>query len=268
MPEPYRVYAIKYAEREARRRDHFIGGDPHDAPMDMDYFIWALVRPGRVWVVDTGFDVADAAERQRRLVRTVRDGLALVGVDSHAVEDVIVTHLHYDHIGGHGHFPKARFHLQDREMAYATGRHMTRPAISHAYTARHIADLVHHVFARRVVFHDGEAVLEDGLSLHHVGGHTMGLQVVRVWTEIGWIVLASDASHYYENMQADRPYVIVWNQGEMLEAFRTLERLADDPDWIVPGHDPLVLQRYPAPSPELQGKVARLDVRPLPMPKP
>ena len=94
MPEPYRVYAIKYAEREARRRDHFIGGDPHDAPMDMDYFIWVLVRPGKVWVVDTGFDVADAAERQRKLVRTVRDGLALVGVDSHAVEDVIVTPLH------------------------------------------------------------------------------------------------------------------------------------------------------------------------------
>lgn len=260
--EPFKVYAIKYAEREARRGDHFIGGDPHDAPMDMDYFIWALVRPGKVWIVDTGFDVLDAERRNRRLVRTVREGLALIGIESHDIEDVIVTHLHYDHIGGHTHFPKARFHLQDSEMSYATGRQMTRKAISHAYTADHIADLVHHVFEGRVAFHDGEAELEPGLSIHHVGGHTQGLQVVRVWTQVGWIVLASDASHYYENMNDDRPFVIVWNQGEMLDAFRTMRRLADDPDCIVPGHDPQVFDRYPAVDGQA-GAVIRLDVKPM-----
>ena len=259
----YEVYAIKYAEREARRGDHFIGGDPHDAPMDMDYFVWVVRRPGKVWVVDTGFDVLDAERRNRKLVRTVRDGLALLGIDSHEIDDVIITHLHYDHIGGYEHFPKARFHLQDREMAYATGRQMTRPAIAHAYTADHIADLVHRVFEGRVEFHDGEAELEPGLTTHWVGGHTAGLQVVRVWTRLGWIVLASDASHYYENMEADRPFVIVWNQGEMLGAFRTMRRLADDPAWIVPGHDPRVFDRYAAPSPDLEGKVVRLDAAPV-----
>lgn len=261
-PEPYRVYAVKYAEREARRHEHFIGGDPHDAPMDMDYFVWALVRPGKTWVVDTGFDSFDAERRGRRLVRSVRDGLKLIGVDSHAVDDVIITHLHYDHIGGHAQFPKARFHLQDREMAFATGRHMARRPLSHGYTVDHVADLVHHVFAGRVEFHDGTAELEPGLSLHHVGGHTAGLQVVRVFTEIGWIVLASDASHFYENMETDRPFVIVWNQGEMLEAFRTMRRLADKPHWIVPGHDPKVFERYAAPSPELEGIAVRLDAEP------
>lgn len=260
--EPFEVHAIKYAEREARRGDHFIGGDPHDAPMDMDYFIWTLKRGDEVWVVDTGFDTLDAERRNRRLVRTVREGAALVGVDSHAVENVIVTHLHYDHIGGYQHFPKAQFHVQDREMAYATGRHMTRPAISHAYTPDHIADLVHRVFEGRVSFHDGDAELSPGLSVHWVGGHTAGLQIVRVWTRIGWIVLASDASHYYENMNADRPFVIVWNQGEMLDAFDTMRRLADKPEWIVPGHDPLVFDRYDAPSDGLKGQVIRLDAAP------
>lgn len=263
-PEPFEVYAIKYAEREARRGDHFIGGDPHDAPMDMDYFVWALKRGDEVWVVDTGFDVLDAERRSRRLVRTVREGLALVGVESHDVDNVIITHLHYDHIGGYEHFPKAQFHLQDKEMAYATGRNMTRPAISHAYTADHIADLVFRVFEARVTFHDGEADLAPGLSVHWVGGHTAGLQVVRVWTRIGWIVLASDASHYYENMNADRPFVIVWNQGEILEAFDTMRALSDDPEWIVPGHDPLVFDRYDAPSDDLKGKVIRLDAEPKP----
>ena len=54
-PEAFRVYAVKYAEKDGRRSEHFLGGDPHDGPMPMDYFVWAVVGPGGTWVVDTGF---------------------------------------------------------------------------------------------------------------------------------------------------------------------------------------------------------------------
>ena len=262
-PVPYRVYAIKYAERVGQRSQHFAGGDPHDGPHPMDYFIWVLQRPGKIWVVDTGFDAIEAANRDRKLVRSVTEGLALLDIDAAEVEDVIITHLHYDHIGGSLQFPKARFHLQDEEMAFATGRYLSRPAIAHAYTADHIAQMVREVFAGRVEFHDGDQLLEPGLSLHLVGGHTAGLQVVRVWTEVGWVVLASDAAHYYENFEADRPFSIVWKQGDMLTAFDTLKTLADDPGFIIPGHDPDVFNRYPTPAPDLKGKVARLDLAPV-----
>ena len=131
----------------------------------------------------------------------------------------MITHLHYDHIGGFAQFPSARFHVQDREMAYATGRHMTRAALSHAFTPDHVAALVMEVYAGRVVFHDGDSELAPGLSLHRVGGHTDGLQVVRVHTEVGWIVLASDATHYYENFTAGRPFPIVFDVGAMLEGY-------------------------------------------------
>jgi glyoxylase-like metal-dependent hydrolase (beta-lactamase superfamily II) len=200
--QSYEVFAVRYARRDARRPEHFVGGDPHDGSMPMDYFVWAVVGRDRSWVIDTGFAAADAEARGRTLLRTAAEGLALVGVDAGTAEDVVVTHLHYDHIGGFDQFPNARFHLQEREMAYATGRHMGTPALGHAFTADHIAGMVHRVFEGRVAFHDGAAELAPGLSLHHVGGHTMGLQVVRVRTRRGWLVLASDASHFYENMEA------------------------------------------------------------------
>ena len=60
LPE-YELYAIRYAERDARRSDHFIGGDPHDGPMPMDYFIWAAIGPERSFVIDTGFTAEVAA---------------------------------------------------------------------------------------------------------------------------------------------------------------------------------------------------------------
>jgi glyoxylase-like metal-dependent hydrolase (beta-lactamase superfamily II) len=113
-----------------------------------------------------------------------------------------------------------------------------------------------------VVFHDGGGVVAPGVSVHHIGGHTRGLQVVRVNTARGVVVLASDASHYYENMDAGVPFATVENITLMLEGHRRLRELADSPQHVVPGHDPLVMQRYPAPSPETEGIAARLDVAP------
>jgi glyoxylase-like metal-dependent hydrolase (beta-lactamase superfamily II) len=149
--------------------------------------------------------------------------------------------------------------VQDREMAFATGRHMTHRAINHSFTAAQVADMVLLVHAGRVEFHDGAQQLAPGLSVHHVGGHTDGLQVVRVQTEAGWLVLASDAAHYYENMDAGRPFPIVFDIGAMLEGFKTLRSLADRPELIVPGHDPQVLQRFQPVSAELDGIAVRLD---------
>jgi glyoxylase-like metal-dependent hydrolase (beta-lactamase superfamily II) len=258
-PTTYRVHALKYAQRDARRGDHFLGGDPHDAPMPMDYFVWAVVGPDRTWVVDTGFVQADATARDRRLVRTVTQALATIDIDAATVTDVIITHLHYDHIGGHAQVPMARFHVQDREMAFATGRNMTRPGINHAFTATHIAAMVMLVHGGRVVFHDGVDQLADGLSVHHVGGHTDGLQVVRVRTDTGWLVLASDASHFYENIDGGRPFTVTFDVDAVLAGFDTLRRLADRPELIVPGHDPLVLQRFAPSGPHLDGIAVRLD---------
>lgn len=260
----YRVYAAKYAQRSAMRSEHFIGGDPHDEQMDMDYFVWAVVgqQGTKPWVIDTGFSAADAQARNRDLVRSSADALATVGVDATTATDVVLTHLHYDHVGGFAQFPEARFHVQDNEMSYASGRHMAQPAISHAYTADHIAGMVHLVFDQRVVFHHGDVQLAPGLSLHLVGGHTKGLQVVRVATEIGWLVLASDASHYYENYSDGRPFPIVYNLGDMLDGHRRCAELASDPAYVIPGHDPQVFDRYPPAEPGLEGIAVRLDVEP------
>src|SRR5947199_48705 len=99
-------------------------------------------------------------------------------------------------------------------------------------------------------------------DLHHVGGRTAGLQVTRVNTQRGWVVLAADASHFYANFEQMRAYATVYNVGDMLEGFVTVNRLASSPAHVIPGHDPLVLRRYPAPKPELEGIAVRLDVDP------
>lgn len=259
----YRVFAVKYAEREAVRGEHFhpdysAGSIDDQQPMPMDYFVWAVVGDDRTWVVDTGFGPHDAARRGRRLLRTAAEALATIDVDAASVADVIITHLHYDHVGGFDQFPNARFHVQDREVAFATGRHMTTPSQQHAFTPSHIADFVLAVHAGRVVFHDGDDELAPGLSVHHLGGHTDGLQVVRVSTARGVMVLASDAAHYYENLERRRPFPIVFDVAVMLEGFDRVRALADPSDLWVPGHDPDVLRRHPPVTEELAGIACQL----------
>jgi glyoxylase-like metal-dependent hydrolase (beta-lactamase superfamily II) len=185
MTPVYEVYAVKYAHHERRASHNFIGGDPHDGPMPLDYFVWLVRGQGRELVVDTGFSAAMAAKRGRQHLRCPTEGLRLLGVDSSELRDVVITHLHYDHVGGFELFPRATFHLQEREMGYATGRYMCQECFRGAFEAEDVVGMVRRVYDGRVRFHDGDAEVMPGVSLHLIGGHTMGLQAVRVATRRG-----------------------------------------------------------------------------------
>src|SRR5438105_2332347 len=194
----YELHAVKYAELNARKRsDLFVGGDPHDGRIDMDYFLWVAIGDEGVCVVDTGFGPEVGARRGRRYIQSPVDSLAILGVDVNHVADVVITHMHFDHAGNFELFPNARFHLQDREMAFVTGRQMTHAFMRSAYEVDDVIGMVRAVYGERVVFHDGDAVVAPAIEAFLVGGHTRGLQAVRVATARGGVVLASDSSHYY-----------------------------------------------------------------------
>jgi glyoxylase-like metal-dependent hydrolase (beta-lactamase superfamily II) len=262
--DTYEIHAIKYAFHARKAGENFLGGDPHDdAPMPLDYFVWAIIGRTRSFVLDTGFSAEVARRRGRQLLRSPAEGLAMVGMDAGRVSDVILSHMHYDHAGNHAMFPAARYHIQDREMAYCTGRCMCHGVLRQPFEATDVTAMVGRVFEGRARFHDGSAEIAPGISLHHVGGHSLGLQVVRVRTRRGWVVLASDATHFYAHIEQRRVFPIVADVAQVLEGYDTLHRLASSPDHIIPGHDPLVLRRYPASAPALEGIAARLDADPV-----
>jgi glyoxylase-like metal-dependent hydrolase (beta-lactamase superfamily II) len=259
----YDVFAIKYAHHVRPMAANFVDTDPHDAgDMPLDYFIWVLVHPDRTVIVDTGFDSAMAARRSRTITRPVVEGLEVLGVRHQTVEDVVVTHLHHDHCGNGTLFPHARYHVQDAEMAFATGRCMCHRGLRTAYEAEDVQRMVGRVFTGHVQFHDGPGTVAPGITLHKVGGHTQGLQIVRVATKRGFVVLASDASHFYAHMETGRAFPILYNMADVVAGYETAKRLASSPAHVVPGHDPLVLVRYPAASPATAGWIARLDADP------
>jgi glyoxylase-like metal-dependent hydrolase (beta-lactamase superfamily II) len=261
MAPYYEICAVRYAHLERTARHNFIDGDEHDGPMPLDYYVWTIQGAGVSFVLDTGFDAATGAARGRRLVQPVAAGLAAVGVDHELVTDVIISHMHYDHSGNHELFPRALYHLQTEEMAFCTGSAMCHALMRAPYDAGDVQAMVGKLFAGRVVYHDGAAELKPGITLHLVGGHTRGLQVVRVHTQRGWVVLASDAAHFYANWLERRPFPIVDNVAAYLDAFAIIESLASSPQHVIPGHDPEVLARYPRARAGLANAV-RVDLDP------
>ncbi len=245
----WEVFALRYATHERNARENFLyppepGEDPHDGPMPLDYFVWLLRSGDRTILVDTGFNHEAAAGRGRCLLQHPADALRALGVAPERVTDVIITHLHYDHAGNLPSFPAATFHLQDAEMAFATGRCMCHGRLRGAFAVEDVVAMVRRVHAGRVRFTDGDATLFAGVSVHRVPGHSPGLQCVRVETARGAVVLASDATHYYANMETGNPYLIVVDVAAAMRSWERLRELADSEAHIVPGHDPLVMARY------------------------
>jgi len=262
MAAIYEIFALRYAHMADRMRwSNFLFPDDHAATMPLDFYLWAVRGEGRVIVLDTGFDEPSAARRNRTWLRSPMDALQGIGIDPAEVDDVVLSHMHWDHAGNWDAFSRARFHLQDAEMAFCTGRCMCHEPMRRAFDVEHVTTAVRFVYKDRVTFHDGTADIAPGITVHLVGGHSGGLQVMRVPTARGAVVLASDAVHFWANIRTRNPFPLLHNVANVFEGWVTCEALADGPDHIIPGHDPEVLRRFPrVPG---QDDTVRLDLAPL-----
>ena len=261
MTETYQVLALRYATRDAKRQDHFATEVPNpDGPMPMDYFVWVIRNGERTILLDTGFKPDVGRRRGRTPLRSPLEALNLVGIEAGSVRDIVISHLHYDHSGTVDGFPNARLHVQEDELDFVTSRKNEKTR--GAFEVDDISAVLRAMYAGRVSLYDGSEQPWPGVSIHLVGGHTPGSQIVRVHTKRGWVVLAADAIHYYENMERGIPFHGAYEFNREIASFDTSKALADSPDHVIPGHDPEVTRRYPALSTALEGIALRLDEPP------
>jgi len=260
VSELWEAYAVRYAEDLNRRASQtFLGGAGGDALTPFAYQAF-LLRGPLGWVAfDTGADEAACARYGKTFVQGLPRALQLLGIDPAEVRHVIQTHLHWDHAGQPDLFPAATFHMQAREMAYVTGPAMHHAVLRAGYQVAEIAAHVALLHAGRMRLYDGEVALAPGLTLHHAGGHTDGLQFARLRTRRGWMVLAGDVVTTRAHLERRVPFPALYHVGDALAGFDTCLALADAPELVIPAHDPWVAEAHPAACAGGEGWLVRLD---------
>ena len=155
----YEVFAIRVgANAQRTARENFLYdaccGDPN-APMPLDYYFWVIRNEHQVIVVDTCFQPATADRRNRQMYRLPEDSLRQLDIDPAQVEHLILTHLHWDHAGNLGLFPKATVHLQEAELRFCTGPKMAHHTVNKTYEVEDVMSALPPLFEGRMRLHNG-----------------------------------------------------------------------------------------------------------------
>jgi glyoxylase-like metal-dependent hydrolase (beta-lactamase superfamily II) len=248
--EAYEVLAVRYGTRQTSAADVFLSYPVYgeqDRPLGMDYFFWVARSPSRTIVVDSGFSPEGGAARRRTTLMDMATALRAAGVDPDDVGQVVVTHAHYDHIGGLPAFRAAEVIMTRSEYEFWTGPLGDRTLFAHHTEATEISHLRSLRAAGRLTLTGRSHQVAPGVALTEVGGHTPGQAVVTVDGGPGRIVLASDAVHYYEELERDRPFTTVVNLADMYAAFDQIREMEQDAGTrVIAGHDPVVAECFPA----------------------
>ncbi len=243
----YEIHAVRYATLRSHRSELFYRyssyGEP-DAQIEMAYYFWVLRRGDEVVLVDTGFDPEVGERRGRTCLVPPLDALRGLGIEPESVSTVVVTHFHYDHVGNLDAFPQARLVVPATELEFWTGPMAARYQFGSHVEPREIAYLAQAHREGRLRTTGGTEEILPGVTAIEVGGHSPGQQLTVVESAGGRVVLASDAVHFYEELELQRPFAVMHDLERMYAAYDVLDDLARSGATIVPGHDPDVARRY------------------------
>jgi glyoxylase-like metal-dependent hydrolase (beta-lactamase superfamily II) len=245
----FEVYAIRYATSPDFPVSSLVAGADATRKIDIPFMIWVLKGPGgRNVLVDAGSYKGSVFE-QWKLVDFVKPSVAIgkIGLAPGDVTDVIITHIHWDHVGGVDLFPAARVWIQRDEFThYIDDAGKPRDAAIEADDAAMLAKVKKE---GRLMLVDGDAKdIIPGVTVYTGGKHTYASQYVAVRTAAGSVVLASDSIYLYENLEKHLPLGLTGDQAADLRVQERVLRLASSPRLIVPGHDPAVFERFPEPG--------------------
>ncbi|MES1925633.1 N-acyl homoserine lactonase family protein [Salinisphaera sp. T31B1] len=242
------IIAVRYGTRDTLRSEIYYNfeafGEP-DAPAVMDYYFWVVRDARQTWVIDTGFSAAAGAARDRTMLVTPADALRRLQIDPATVGQLVITHAHYDHTGNIDLFSNAEIVMSQTEYDFIAGPFADRGPLAVAMDADDNRRLLALADAGRVKRVGTTHSLAPGLQLLEMPGHTPGQLSLVVAQPEGPVVLSSDAVHYYEELECDRPFAVMSGLLDMYRSFAAIRELLTAPGAVlVPGHDPEVMTRF------------------------
>ncbi|MEZ5189974.1 MAG: N-acyl homoserine lactonase family protein, partial [Schumannella sp.] len=229
-----------------------------DGPIGLDYFVWILRSAQRTILVDTGFSTAGGEARKRTMLTHPTLIWKALGITPEQAPPIVLTHAHFDHAGNLDHFPASQIVMAEAELDFWQGPQAHRALFHHSVEDSELEHLARVRAEGRLTTFRGRHTVAPGVELVEVGGHTPGQCIVIVTTAEGPVVLASDAVHFYEELERGMPFMSVADLVAMYDGFDLLNGMLADGSAavVVSGHDPSTLERFDPLGEPLPGEAA------------
>ncbi len=253
------VWSVKYGERVVRKGDVFYDYGQYGLPdgdLDMDYNFWVMKAGDSVILMDTGYDIAARDWLGEISVTPTPEGLKLIDLDPLEVDMVITSHFHYDHIGYLGLFENAQVVSGQKEYDYWFAKRSAHALEGEFTTEENLIPVERAHKEGRLRLISGETEVFPGITVYQVGGHCPGETIALLESEAGRLILASDAAHFYEQLDNGWPFFAFTDLGEMRSALKFIQDLSREQEaTVIPGHDGRTRDRFPA-APGAAGAIA------------
>jgi glyoxylase-like metal-dependent hydrolase (beta-lactamase superfamily II) len=254
QPTRYHIDAVWFATERNIPLHYLVLHSDTTRTSDAADIVWVL-RPEktskRVILFDAGYYRRKLVDMARPLPYTrPSDAIRKVGVTPEAVTDIIISHVHWDHLDGADLFPNAHIWIQKDEYEHYVGS--KGEPLDRGIDTADAAMLAALRRAGRVTLISGDDhEIMSGITVYTGGRHTYASQYLGVSTRDGTVVLADDDAVMYENIEKRIPIAGRFAPGDTianLQAQDRMHRIASDPNLIFPGHDPAIFSRHPRPG--------------------
>jgi glyoxylase-like metal-dependent hydrolase (beta-lactamase superfamily II) len=255
-PIDYSIQAIRYGVSPGVPVGALVVGGPMDEKVDVDFVVWLIRGDGHNVLFDSGFH-RDRWFKQWKITDYLRpdEAVKLAGVKPEEVTDIVISHAHWDHMGGIDLFPKATVWIQKEEYRYYTGEAWQPGGHHGGIDADDIQQLVRLNTEGRLRLLDGDNVeILPGIRAFVGSRHTFASEYLRVDGNPPY-VLASDNVYFYRNLSEHKASATFGDADHAanIKAQERMIELAGSVDRIVPGHDALQFQKFAT-----EGRIAKI----------
>jgi len=255
-PPDYSIQAIRYASAE----DEVAGlvmGAPKGEKINIAMVIWLVRGGGYNILFDSGYH-RDTFLKDFPSTEYISpdEAVKLAGLQPDEITDIVISHAHWDHLGGIDLFPKANVWIQRDEFRYYTGD-AWQPGGDHGgIDPEDVRELVRINTQGRLKLVDGDNVeIFPGIRAFTGGHHTYASQYIRIEGTPSF-VLASDNCYLYRNLaehKASATFSDDFHAANIKNQERMIELAGENPERVIPGHDAAQFQKYPT-----QGRIAKI----------
>ena len=212
--------------------------------VDIKGWVFLLESAERRVLVDCGLGQPSSVER-KRFAFTIAPGhdthslLAARGLSPDDIDDVILTHLHWDHCTNAPLFERAQFHVSRRGWRDIVEQPAHPLLVPDRSFPRHVYDWLG--ASKRLNLLDDEAQPLPGIRTFWIGGHTPCCQAVAIDTKDGTAIITSDTVSTWEHLEKNIPPGSLW---DLPQCFAAYDRIRREADIVLPTHEPNLGEKY------------------------